>query len=434
MSKTIDSADSSSGEAANAIETRNFSVLALYQILLRTGWIFKTESIIMPAVLDTLAGAGWIRGWLPVLNRFGYSVPPLLMARRVKVMPRKKWSLFSTTMYMTIAFAGMAALFRLDRERFGPWLPSLFLALYGLFFTANGVNQLALSTLTGKLVAPTRRGRLLLVSNTIGAVTAIVCAFTLMPSWLDMSAPRFDLLFGFSGVLFAVSAAATLLVVEAPDDFRQAPAAAHHYLLDALRLLRDDARFRRLAFVAAMYGTSLMLFPHYQNMGLQGMRLDLKNLMWWVIVQNIGTALFSIPAGRLADRFGNRLVLRCGLACIVVAPLCALGVLLWQANAALLFNLVFFFVGVTPVVLRTFQNYALELSPPEDHPRYLSTMSMVISAPIILSPVAGWLIDVSGYQTVFLLVAAAVFAGCLATVGMAEPRHTEASAAWPDQL
>ena len=39
----------------NAIEARNFSVLTLYQILLRTGWIFKTESIIMPAVLDTIA-------------------------------------------------------------------------------------------------------------------------------------------------------------------------------------------------------------------------------------------------------------------------------------------------------------------------------------------------------------------------------------------
>src|SRR5688572_27557227 len=171
-----DSADSPIAPAVellNVTESRNFLVLTLYQILLRTGWIFKTESIIMPAVLDTLSGAGWVRGWLPVLNRFGYSVPPLLMARRIKVMRRKKWSLFITTVYMALSFLAMAALFHVDRNRFGTWLPSFFLVLYGVFFVSIGVNQLAFNTLQGKLVLPTRRGRLLLISNLIGAVTAI---------------------------------------------------------------------------------------------------------------------------------------------------------------------------------------------------------------------------------------------------------------------
>jgi hypothetical protein len=190
---------------------RNFFVLVLYQILLRTGWIFKTESIIMPAVLDILSGAGWVRGWLPVLNRFGYSIPPLLMARRIKVMPRKKWSLFLTTVYMTLTFLAMAALFRVDPVRFGAWLPTCFLILYAIFFISIGINQLAFNTLQGKLVAPTRRGRLLLISNAIGAVTAIAAAVWLLPTWLSGPVPRFDLVFGFSGLLFGVSCLATLL-------------------------------------------------------------------------------------------------------------------------------------------------------------------------------------------------------------------------------
>ena len=55
----------------------NFCVIALYQVVMRTGWIFKTESVIMPAVLDSLGGSGWLRGLLPPLNRFGQSIPPL---------------------------------------------------------------------------------------------------------------------------------------------------------------------------------------------------------------------------------------------------------------------------------------------------------------------------------------------------------------------
>lgn len=416
-------AEAISAVDADRIESRNFIVLALYQILLRTGWIFKTESIIMPAVLDTLSGAGWVRGWLPVLNRFGYSIPPLLMARRIKVMRRKKWSLFLTTMYMALTFLGMAAMFLLDRQRFGHWLPGIFLVLYAVFFICIGISQLAFNTLQGKLVPATRRGRLLLISNVTGAVTAIACAFWLLPHWLESSAPRFDLIFGFSGALFAVSGLATLFTLEAPDAYVQAPSAMHHYFLDSWRILKRDTTFRRLSFVGAMYGASIMLFPHYQNLGLQGMHLELSDMMWWVVIQNLGTGLFSIPAGPLADRYGNRLVLRIGMLAIAAAPLLAMIPLYSTWHTRLVFNLVFFCVGVTPVVLRNFQNFALELSQPEDHPRYLSTISLVIAAPIVLSPVAGWFVDQFGYPPVFLAVAGAVLCGWIGTLRLPEPRR-----------
>ena len=65
-------------------ESRNLLVLAAHHIVLRVAWIFKTESVIMPAFLDAISGAGWLRGCLPVLNRFGQSVPPLMLSERLK--------------------------------------------------------------------------------------------------------------------------------------------------------------------------------------------------------------------------------------------------------------------------------------------------------------------------------------------------------------
>lgn len=414
-------------EADETVDSlHNFRLLTVYQVLLRTGWIFKTESIIMPAVLDTLSGAGWVRGFLPVLNRFGYSVPPLLVARRLKRTPQKKWSLFGSTVYMAAAFLGMAALFWLDTATFARWLPGLFLVLYAVFFMAMGVNQLAFNTLQGKLVPATRRGRLLWVSNAIGAVTAIACAVWFLPGWLEAGHPRFDLIFGFSGVLFAVSSVTCLLVREDSDDVREPAVPWHHGMRDAARLIREDRVFRRLAWIGAMYGSSIMLFPHYQNLGLQGMKLELSSLMSWVVVQNLGTGLFSIPAGGLADRFGNRLVLRIGLGVIMAAPLIAIVAVQRPQEAAEWFYVVFACVGVTPVVLRTFQNFALELSPPAEHPRYLSTISLVIAAPIVLSPLAGSLVDRLGHPLVFAIVAAAVGCGGLATFGLPEPRQASA--------
>ena len=98
---------------ADKDEPRNFLVLASYQVAMRVGWIFKTESIIMPAFLDYVAGAGWVRGFLPLLNRFGQSVPPLLFAGRLKAMPQKKRALFALTLGMGGCFLALSAIWSL---------------------------------------------------------------------------------------------------------------------------------------------------------------------------------------------------------------------------------------------------------------------------------------------------------------------------------
>ena len=104
----------------------------MYQVCLRIGWIFKTETVIMPAFLDAIAGAGWLRGFLPVLNRLGQSVPPLLFADRLQHMSQKKWALTNTALLMAVPFLILSPLWlglgRLGVSRTGRWwLPVVFL-------------------------------------------------------------------------------------------------------------------------------------------------------------------------------------------------------------------------------------------------------------------------------------------------------------------
>lgn len=410
--------------AGSSMASRNFAMLALYQIILRTGWIFKTESIIMPAVVDYISGAGWIRGCLPLLNRFGHSVPPVLLARQVKLQPQKKWLVFGTTAMMSALFLLLTWLFFMGfAERKAAWMPIAFLIIYAAFFVCIGLNQLAFTTLQGKLVVANQRGRLLLFSNTIGAASAVLCAFVLLSMWLNDSDARFDLIFGFSGVLFGAAAMTMLFLIEPKDSFQQA-AAAHplHYFADAYRVLVADRNFRLLALVASLFGVSFMLFPHYQSIGLQTMHLPTRSLMWWVIIQNIGTGLISIPIGSIADRHGNRLVLLLALLGIALAPLLAIGFLHSGSLGIRLYSAVFVLVGMTPVVLRTLQNYTLEIADPENHAVYLSTLSLCMAGPMFLSPLAGYFIDQLGSEPVFLTIAGLIMTSWLLTFRLQEPR------------
>jgi hypothetical protein len=308
-----------------------------------------------------------------------------------------------------------------------------FLVAYAVFFFSTGVNQICFNTLQGKLVRVTHRGRLMLVANVVGATCAVGLALALLPGWLVEGGARFAWIFGFSGGCFFLATALCLLLVEPRDAYRREESSGWRSLGLAWRTVRDDRRFRRLALIAGMFGVSLVLFPHYQALG-RGERLGirLQEIVAWIVVQNLGTALFSFAVGPLADWRGNRTVLRWTLFALASAPLLAI-LLSWLGPAGgRAFPAVFLLVGLTPVILRILHNYTLELARNEDHPRYLATINLCIAVPVLFSPLAGWSLAGwslawIGFDVLFCGVAAMILLAWLLTFGLYEPRHASAS-------
>ena len=88
------------------------------------------------------------------------------------------------------------------------------------------------------------------------------------------------------------------------------------------------------------------------------------------------------------------------------------------------FIMVFCLLGLTPVTMRAFSNYTLEIVERKYHPRYLSTLSLCMAAPAILtSSLLGAAIDWFSFELVFGLVVLLMFAGWTMTFGLAEPRE-----------
>jgi MFS family permease len=432
--------DSEAKPAAVTDEARNFWILVIYQVILRAGWIFKTESVVMPHAADALDPSGLARGWLPLLNRLGQSVPPVLAARRVKNLPKKQRAFMATTAAMTVSFFGLTCLWLIPgilsshhapRDEplpiakatpSDPLSAVLFLILYALFFAAIGVNQLAYNTIQGKLIQPTRRGRLLMIADFLGASLAVVCAATLLMHWLHEDGADYAAIFGFTTCLFAVASAMSWFLKEEPDDHYEPSRGVTHVFQAAWRTLAQDSNFRRLSLVSALFSTTLVLFPHYQALARERLGLGTPWLVWWVVAQNAGTALFSLLTGPIADRYGNRLALRIVTLLIIAGPLTALAAIFWPQIGRMAFPLVFLFVGLTPVAQKTFNNYTLEITEPEHHPRYLSTLSLSMAAPIFASPLLSPLINTIGFERVYLGVVGLLITGWVLSFGLTEPR------------
>ena len=200
----------------------NFCLSLFYYCSLRIGWIFKTESIVMPAVLDVIGGTASIGGFLPMLNRLGQSVPPFLASDLVRGARRKKWIVVGSSLTMGGCFMALSLMWHLTGGQATWYLPALFLVIYGIFFAATGINQLVVNTLIGKLIRVRRRGLLSLLGTGIGAAFAVLAASSMLYRWLpagDVSADqyRFDLIFGTTGTMFIIAAICAAFWIERPD-------------------------------------------------------------------------------------------------------------------------------------------------------------------------------------------------------------------------
>ncbi len=404
----------------DATQTRNILTLVLHQVCFRTAWIFKTESVIMPAFLDSISGGGWVRGMLPPLNRFGQSLAPLILSDRLSRTTMKSHWLARTTMLMSLPFLSVGGLLMFG-DVSTTFLLVFFLVSYLLFFCLNGVNQAAFNTIQGKLIRPQRRGRLMAIAGYIGSPMALMAAWLLLRPWTQEDPPKYGYIFLFTGAMFLIASFAARWLQEFPDPQQtKRSLGLSARLTEAKRYLSADKNLRRLSCLAAMFVCSQLLFPHYQRLGQAISGFEGQMLMIWVIAQNLSAALFSWFSGRLADANGTRSALRWLTFFAMFAPVVSLAV--QHYASADWFWLSYVLLGAVPVTYRMFLNYALELTERSRHPIYVSTVVLCMAPPIVFSPLVGELVQRIGYVIPFLTITVLLMSAWLMTLWIVEPR------------
>ncbi|MAT15534.1 MAG: hypothetical protein CMJ46_09735 [Planctomyces sp.] len=407
-------------------ELRNFVSLIAHQVSVRVAWVFKTESVLIPAFLDHISGSGIVRGCLPILNRIGQSFPPLWMADRIQTTPRKKWMLLLTTWLMGLPWIFLAmVLWQREGENFTGFT-TLFLVLYTLFFAATGLNRVIFGTLQGKLIPAGHRGRLLGISGILGSILS-VAALLYVQNYMTITGYRlYFVSFLISGVGMVLAGLTCFSIIEPPDHYEPSKNNLRQQLAEAGVILKNNRPFRQLAIVSTLTVTILLIFPHYQTFAREHLATENERLMSWVIAQNIGAGVFSLLLGWLADRWGNKLAIQVALGVIISGPLLALllaspileGLHPW-------FWITYFVLGMTPVTDKAITNYCLEVVPASEHAQSLSTLKLCMMVPLLFSVVVGFLIDLVGFTPVFVGSSLIVVYALWETRKMTEPRYED---------
>lgn len=416
--------DLSQPDSVPAPDSKTLASIVLHQALFRCAWIFKTESVLMPAFLDTLTGSGFIRGLLPPLNRFCQSFVPLLLSGHLQRAPLKSAWLARTTLLMGCPFLLIGTI---EHFRTGPassWFAAVFLLAYATFFCLHGTNLATYNTLQGKLIPANQRGRLMMWVGYLGSPSAVLLAWWLLQKWTMATPPRFDLIFLFTGATFVTASFAARLIKETPDhstELKQKGSVFAERFSAAWSAFQSDRHLRRLCGLSAMFASSQMLFPHYQALGRAIEGYEGRMLMIWVVGQNVSAAVFSWISGWNADRRGTRSSLRGLLFAAIFAPWLAL--LFNQFSSAGWYWVTFAWLGTVPVAYRMQLNYVLELTDRSQHPIYVSTAVISMAMPMLLSPLVGAWIQQTSFLIPFACVSVVVAGAWVMSLLMIEPRH-----------
>jgi hypothetical protein len=415
-------------------ETRNLWMLAVHQVVLRVGWTFKTESILVPAFLDTVFAAGWLRGCLPLANRLGQSIPPVFSAERLKAMPQKKWALAGFAALVGLPYLTLAGLWFGTGGRKVLAVAGGVLALQFAFYVFYGLYQMSFGTVQGKLIRPNRRGLLLWGATFWGLFPTIVFCLWLMPGWLDSPMPGYGYLFLFVGLSLVASGVIVCAMAEPADHAAVRPAERRATVREVIAILQRDKNLRRLVAVILLFFVGQLLIPHYQAFAREHLGSKPRDMVFMVIAHTTAVSIYSLFVGPVADRWGNRLTLRLLILGAATAPVC---VLLLRGLAGSLGRqwvwLVFVPLGLTPLVPTIFLNYTLELCKAAEHPRYVSTVNFAMMPPFLLSPLVGVLVDLVHFPPVAMGSCALMLLCGVLTFWLDEPRHA-ASAGPPHRV
>ena len=316
------------------------------------------------------------------------------------------------------------------------WITFVFVALYSLYAMSGSFGSSMWSSWIADLVPPQVRGRMFAWRNrsfcvaqvSVGVLSGIVVKHCL---GLDLGWRVFMGVFIAAALFRTIALACLARQYEPPLAFRH-PRRDFTYL-DFLRKASTSNFARFTIFVALIHGGTAVAGPFFTKYYLDTLHLRYDVFTLVVNAHLVGTLLFLPFWGKIADHYGNWLVVRLTAAIIALLPLPYL--FLTQPSMLMLLN---FTAGASwsGFGLATF-SYLLDSVTPQRRVRCAAYMGATVGFSIFACGLCGgWLAHhlppilfwKSGYQTLFAVssIARCTVVGVFVGFGLVrEIRHVK---------
>jgi MFS family permease len=423
-------------ETANPPNYRwNFSVLALDAALFSVAMSFVGTTTVFPSLLVRLNASEVLVGAASGLMSGAWLLPQLFVAGAVARMPYKKPIITWGAWLSRPLFAVMALVIWL----YAVSRPSLTLAIvlvcFTIFWVMDAVVSIPWYEIIGKTIPPRRRGRMLGLSQVLGAVggigAGIVVRYILSENSRWAFPGNYAILFICACVAFLIAATMLTIIREpASTSLAKERPTTRQVLALLPRILLDDRPFRRMIMVRLCAGFVSMANAFYVLYATRELGFSVETTGLFISAQVAGSLTAGLVTSTVLDRHGPLAHARTMICIAVLPPLLglAMGPLYALLGPATLYPylVLYFFLGLYLSSLSyPFFNYILEYVGEGRQALYIG-MNNTINALTMLAPALGGLLVKSvSYQAVFATAIVFAVLAFLLALGLPSTRGAE---------
>ena len=400
------------------IRRRNYLALITEGCFFTTGLAFIDVNAVIPVFIFTYTNSLKFAGLATTINLAAAIVTQILIGPYVK-----------SIRHMPAYIARLMFLFRPLPLLMIPVLLSnlsptftviIFLAIYTLLFSGQGLILVPWMDLFGRTILPGKRGAAFGYQQLFGGIGSLAAGFA-VKSVLEHTgitdATRYAIIFGCAATSMILAAVVMLFTRDLPRPVSAMPENHLSYYARLPAYLKKNQDFRRLAVIRVLTGVTGMITPFLILFGRSIFGLDMAQVSTLIYIQIAGSLTGSFLWRFVSSRFGNKQVILLAqiigliipvfaLACFLVKDLSMPWQLLWPLILA---------NGVNMGSWAGIINYTIDIVDEQERTVYL-LLSNIMTFPLtVLAFLAGIIADLTGFVPLFAASGATAFAGiCLA--------------------
>ena len=367
------------------------------------GWGFGSFGTILPLLFAKMTTSAILIGMIPAIHAVGWQIPQLFTAGWVSRMRKYKPAVLWMTIHERVPYLGLA-LTAWMLPTFGVKIV-LPVALLMLVWQGigSGLSANPWQSMIAKIIPNEAHGTFFGAQS---AVANILISFSAIGAGylLDILHSPWDFVICFVLTFVAMSFSYLCLALtrEPFDTEKVMPPKDHDFWKSAVGILRRDANFRWFLVFRVIYQFATMGFAFYIVYGLRAYNMDAVTAGYLTAALTVSQTAANVGMGWLADRLGHRSMLIAGAIAVALSSFAA-----FAAPSVGWLYLVFVLSGLANVSYWTIgMAMTVRFGSETERPVYIGLANTLIAPATILAPVlGGWIADMAGYQTTFILSA-----------------------------
>jgi MFS family permease len=401
------------------IYRRNFALLSLDGVLFMVAMSIIGATTVIPDFVRRLTSSEILIGLSGSLFDVGWTLPQLFIARHIVRFERKKWWFVGPNIpvrFVILIFAGITVLLGKDQP---VAILLAFLICYALAGLGDGIVGVPWADLTGTSLDNRWRARMFGFITAGAGLTMLVVAplIGLVLSDVRLGFPNnYALLFGASGLLFAISIIPGLFLHELPGGKPVEALQSFREFIPRLgRVLRTDAPFRAILITRMLTSLFAMAGPFY--IGYATVRLGLSSQVavpTLLAMQTVGSVTGALVYTWLGAR-DNLLYIRLALCGAAFLPICAL---LSRVVGTFPLYLGFLMSGLAlSNLFLSYQNWVVTYAGPDQRPIYAGLFNTVAAVISLAAPfIGGTIAQQIGYEALFAVALVMILSALFVTL------------------